>query len=172
MGCKNMFRSALALTVPGVGSSSVTVQKSRVAWLALSLSWILASGCSERASARDEADALMTSLNAVSDEAGFVERTAALERLGQLQLHFAPHAQARDVCSAAHKGLLDAEIAQTEARRALSTAAEGSAQPTLEPTAAQKIAADIERSNQALATAKQRFPECERAMRGLIQSAR
>jgi hypothetical protein len=129
-----------------------------------------ASSCGEQASARAEADALMTSLNAVSDESSFVDRSAALERLNQLALHFAPHRQTREVCSAAHKGLLEAEIAQTEARRALASVSE--AGPKLEKVQAESIAADIERSTRALATAKERFPECEKAMRGLIREAR
>lgn len=155
----------------------MTVQKSpglkRRCLLALfGLIGVVASGCGERPNARAEADALMTSLNAVSDEGSFVERSAALQRLNQLPLHFAAHAQTRDVCGSAHKGLLEAEIAQAEARRALTSASEGSAQPTLAKVQAESIAADIERSNRALAVAKERFPECERAMRGLLREAR
>jgi hypothetical protein len=137
-----------------------------------------AASCGEQANARDEANALVTSLSAVSDEDSFVDRSAALERLNQLSLHFATHIQTRDVCSAAHKGLLEAEIAQTEARRALASVSEGSQAnnaanpPKLEKVQAESIAADIERSNRALATAKQRFPECERAMQGLLRESR
>ncbi len=133
-----------------------------------------ASSCGEQASARAEADALMTSLNAVSDETSFVDRSAALERLNQLALHFAPHIQTREVCSAAHKGLLEAEIAQTEARRALASVSETGQPnpPKLEKVQAESIAADIERSTKALATAKERFPECEKALRGLLREAR
>jgi hypothetical protein len=133
-----------------------------------------AGSCGEQNSARDEANALMTSLNAVSDEGTFVDRSAALERLNRLALHFAPHIQTRDVCSAAHKGLLEAEIAQAEARRALASI-EGSDQPNppkLEAVQAESIAADIERSNRALATAKERFPQCEKSMQGLLREAR
>jgi hypothetical protein len=134
-----------------------------------------ASGCGEKANARDEANALMTSINAVSDQGSFVERSAALERLNQLSLHFAPHIQTRDVCSAAHKGLLEAEIAQAEARRALARVSEGNGEanlPKLEKAQAESIAADIERSNQALASAKVGFPKCEQALRGLLREAR
>jgi hypothetical protein len=134
-----------------------------------------AGSCGEQASARAEADALMTSLHDVSDESSFVDRNVALERLNQLPLHFAPHIQTREVCSAAHKGLLEAEIAQTEARRALASVSETCPQanpPRLEKAQAESIAADIERSTRALATAKERFPECEKAMRGLLREAR
>ena len=191
MGCKIMFRLALAPIRPEVGSSPVTVQKSPLSVLhrvvgpsALHLtlfSALLGIGCGEHHDARAEADELMTSLSAVSDEGSFVERSAALERLKQLQLHFPSHAQTRELCGAAHKGLLEAEIAQTEAQRALGNAsansqpggapnAEGG--PALDQAQADGIAADIERSNKALATAKQRFPECEAAMQKLLREAR
>ena len=156
----------------------MTVQKTPRAWLWQMLTsacmGAAALGCGERANARDEANTLMTSIHAVSDEGSFVDRSAALERLDQLSLHFGPHIQTREVCSAAHKGLLEAEIAQAEARRALASV-EGTAPanpPTLEKAQAESIAADIERSNRALATAKERFPECERAMRELVREAR
>ena len=157
----------------------MTVQKSPALLLPIALN-LIALGCGERHDARAEAESLMTSLNAVSDEGSFVERSAALERLNQLQLHFPAHAHARELCGAAHKGLLEAEIAQTEARRALSSASEAStdgptkdaAKAALEPVQAESIAADIERSNRALATAKERFPECETAMRNLLRESR
>src|ERR1700712_3191198 len=135
-GCKIMFGLALAPVRPEVGCSPVTVQKSPlfVFWMIgpsalhvtlrvcvlVVLGMGSACGCGERHDARAEADALMTSLNAVSDDGSFVERSSALERLDQLQLHFPTHAQVRDLCGAAHKGLLEAEVAQAEARRALS----------------------------------------------------
>lgn len=160
----------------------MTVQKSLCTWpwklnqlACIGAALAAASGCGDQANARDEANALMTSLNAVSDEGTFVERSAALERLNQLSLHFAPHIETREVCSAAHKGLLEAEIAQAEARRALAGVSEPSAAanpPKLEKVQADSIAADIERSNRALATAKERFPECEKALRGLLREAR
>lgn len=156
----------------------MTVQKSprtlwKTTWACMGAVW--AASCGEQANARDEANALVTSLSAVSDEGSFVDRSAALERLNQLSLHFTPHIQTREVCSAAHKGLLEAEIAQTEARRALAAVSEGSTEanpPKLEKVQADSIAADIERSNRALATAKERFPECERAMQGLLRESR
>lgn len=160
----------------------MTVQKSPRAlpWKRTELAWIgamlvAALGCGEQADARDEANALMTSLHAVSDEGSFVDRSAALTRLNQLPLHFAPHIQTRDVCSAAHKGLLEAEIAQAEARRALASVSDGAGAENpgkLERGQAESIAADIERSNRALAMAKERFPECEKALRGLVRDGR
>lgn len=156
----------------------MTVQKSPCAraWKLLTLAWMgvfwaAAGGCGEQANARDEVNALITSLNAVSDDGSFVERSAALDRLNQLALHFPAHLQAREVCSEAHKGLLEAEIAQTEARQALASISDDDA-PKLEKMQADSIAADIERSNRALAKAKERFPECEKAMRDLVRETR
>jgi hypothetical protein len=139
-------------------------------WAALALSSLLTAaaitGCEQRANTRTEARALMTSLNAVTDQGGsLVERNAALERLDQLQLQVPAHVQTRDVCRAAHRGLLEAETAQAEARRALASTG------ALQRAEAAVIAADIERSNRALTVAKQRFPQCERAMRQLLTSA-
>lgn len=125
----------------------------------------LAAGCDRRGSVKAEARALMTSLNAVSDQGSLTLRSAALDDLQRLELHEPTHVQTRNVCRAAHQGLLDAEVAQAEARRALAKVG------TLEPSQAQVIAADIERSNKALSVAKQRFPECETAMRELIRVA-
>jgi hypothetical protein len=122
--------------------------------------------CELQGNHRAEARALITSLNAVSDQQGsLVERNAALDRLDQLPLQEPTHVQTRDVCRAAHRGLLEAETAQAEARRALSTTG------TLQTGEAAVIAADIERSNRALGVAKQRFPECEQAMRQLLRVA-
>lgn len=122
-------------------------------------------GCGQRADERAEARQLITSLNAISDEGSLAKRSAALQQLEVLPLHTPSHVQTRDVCRAAHLALLEAEAAQVEARRAL--AASG----TSEGRQTQVIAADIERSNRAIKTAKQRFPECEQAMRKLLRAA-
>lgn len=99
-----------------------------------------------------------------------VDRSAAIERLGKLPLRVEEHAQTREVCRTAHLGLLEAEAAQAEARKALSQAIARDA--TSLPTAqSASIAANIERSNRALAMAKLRFPECEKAMRKLVKEA-
>jgi hypothetical protein len=139
----------------------------RVPWI-LSVSMLLSaalSGCDSRREERAEARTLMTSLNAVSDEGSLVRRSAALERLGRLPLRVEAHVQTRDVCRTAHLALLEAEAAQAEARRALA------AGRTLDPKESTEIAADLERSNRALSTAKQRFPQCEIAMRELLRTA-
>jgi hypothetical protein len=122
-------------------------------------------GCNQRSDERAEARQLITSLNAISDEGSLAKRSAALHHLEDLPLHVESHVQTREVCRAAHQALLDAETAQAEARRALSESTTAGGRQT------EVIAADIERSNRAIKTAKQRFPECEQAMRKLLRSA-
>lgn len=126
--------------------------------------------CDRAADARSEARVLVTHLNAVSDQGTLGARNAAIERLSKLPLHVEEHAQTREVCRTAHLGLLEAEAAQAEARKALNEAIarDSAALPTAQSAS---IAANIERSNRALATAKLRFPECEKAMRKLVTEA-
>jgi hypothetical protein len=145
------------------------VQNASAALLALCF-MSATSACGQNGDTRSEARVLIRSLNDVSDRGSFQERSAAIDRLGQLQLRVAEHVQTREVCRAAHVGLLEAETAQAEARKALSEASTQEA-GTLAAQQASAVAADIERSNRALATAKQRFPECERALRKLIAEA-
>jgi metal-responsive CopG/Arc/MetJ family transcriptional regulator len=131
---------------------------------------LIAVGCGQQADTRAEARQLLRSLNDVSDRGTFQERSSAIDRLTKMSLHTSEHVQTRDVCRAAHQGLLEAETAQAEARKALSEANTRDA-GLIGSQQASAVAADIERSNKALATAKQRFPECERAMRKLIAEA-
>jgi metal-responsive CopG/Arc/MetJ family transcriptional regulator len=152
-----------------IRASSRSVQKVSAALLALGVV-IQLGACDRHADARAEARVLLRSLNDVSDRGSFQERSAAIDRLTQLQLSAAEHAQTREVCRAAHVGLLEAETAQAEARKALSEASALDA-GVLAAKQASAVAADIERSNRALTTAKLRFPECERAMRKLIAEA-
>ena len=136
--------------------------------LLFALGLIVAGGCNQQADTRAEARLLLRSLNDVSDRGSFQERSNAIDRLAKLSLHTSEHVQTRDVCRAAHQGLLEAETAQAEARKALSGARDAG---LIGAQQASAVAADIERSNKALATAKRRFPECERAMRKLIAEA-
>jgi hypothetical protein len=130
------------------------------------------SSCDARAAERSEARDLLKHLNAISDERSLVERSAAIERLRHLPLRVPAHARARDACQSAQLGLLEAETAQANARKSLA-AASTKQQPggTLSAQDAQTISADIERSNRALAEAKNRFPACERATRELLTKA-
>jgi hypothetical protein len=168
-----MSNKAWAFTPVGIRVVSEPVQKQRVVhvgWIALVVCAVSSSACDRTADARSEARVLVTHLNAVSDQGSLRARNAAIERLDKLPLHIEEHAQTREVCRTAQLGLLEAEAAQAEARKALNEAMARDA--TALPTAqSASIAANIERSNRALATAKLRFPECEKAMRKLISEA-
>ena len=171
-----MAELALSSTVTGVCPMPQAVQKEsgfwRVARCALGAGCAAAiAACSGQSDARAEARELMTSLNAVSDEGSLTQRSAAIARLDRLELRAPQHVQARKVCREAHQGLLEAESAQAEARRALAAASSDATQGSLQHTQAEAIASGIERSNRALATAKQRFPECERLLKTLLKEA-
>jgi len=166
-----MAELPLSSTDTGVSPMSRAVQKESRLWAcAVSVALVLL-GCTGKADERAEARELMTSLNAVSDEGSLTQRSAAIARLDRLELHAPQHVQARKVCREAHQGLLEAEAAQAEARRTLAAVSGSTPQAPLAQTQAESIASEIERSNRALATAKQRFPECERAMRSLLKEA-
>jgi len=81
-------------------------------------------------------------------------------------------AEARVLMTSLNAVSLEAEVAQAEARKVLSDANPDTADGPLDQANSQNIAAGIARSNRALATAKERFPECERAMRNLVREAR
>jgi len=172
-----MAELARSSTNIGVSPMPRAVQKQRgrlaAAWRlgVLCLGTYGLAACGSQGEARAEARELITSLNAVSDEGSLSQRNAALARLDRLELHAPAHVQTRKVCREAHQGLLEAESAQAEARRTLAAASGSVPQPALDSAQADAIAAGIERSNRALATAKQRFPECEQAMRSLLKEA-
>jgi hypothetical protein len=147
--------------------TELRAQPKRRTWpLFLLVAAATTAGCDRHGEERAEARELMTSINAVSDEGSLSRRSAALDRLGRLPLRVESHVQTRDVCRTAHLALLEAETAQTQARRALATS-----DKSLDARQTTVIAADIERSNRALATARQRFPQCETAMRELLRTA-
>lgn len=132
--------------------------------------------CDSQAQERGEARELLAKLNTISDERSLRERHAALDELSKLRLKTPALIAMRDACHAAHQGLLEAETAQTSARKALAAASASASAKTgdgtqLSQAQASTIAAEIEHSNRALAEARGRFPSCERAMRDLTTRA-
>jgi hypothetical protein len=130
--------------------------------------------CNREADAREEARLLLDKLHALSGDGTLTQRKAALDALRALPLREAEHGHTRDLCHSAHLQLLEAEAAQVSARKALDEAAAG-AQPggmALSPERGQAIAAELERSNSALAASKKAFPECEQATIALTREAR
>jgi hypothetical protein len=167
MSCKESPRTRGA--VLAIGSAVQKLEKhARVASVILVFA---AFGCDSQADARGEARVLVRQLSEFSDDRSLVERSNALGALAKLPLRSADHAQARDVCVAAHRGMLDAETSQASARKALQEAQSQAANGGLDKARATSIANAIEASNRALTQAKQRFPECERAMRKLLTEA-
>jgi len=130
--------------------------------------------CNREADVRAEAKLLLDKLHALSGEGTLTQRKAALDALRALPLHEAQYGHTRDLCHSAHLQLLEAEAAQLSARKALDEAV-AAAQPGragLSPERGQAIAAELERSNAALAAAKKAFPECEQATLALTREAR
>jgi hypothetical protein len=175
-----MSRNESLRTTVCVRAVACDVQKQRThprgawAWRVASLILLAFNArCDDaKAAERSEARTLLSQLTALSDEHSLRERSDALERLQRLPLRVPAHLKAREACRSAQLGLLEAETAQATARKTLSEAS-AQQQPggTLSPNQAQAIAADIERSNRALAEAKARFPACEKATRELLTKA-
>ena len=120
------------------------------------------SGCDREAESRAEAKRLIERLQALSDEGTLTQRQTALDALRAMELRQPEHARTRDVCAGAHQQLLAAEAAQTSARKTLDEATQAHASGKgLSPERGHAIAAELERSNEALAAAKNAFPQCE-----------
>lgn len=177
-----MSRNESLRTVDDVRVAALAVQKQsllRVACLILSVSASACGrGCGDsgrRVSEDDrgEARSLLEQLTDLSDKESLQQRQARLEQLAGLKLAAAPNRQARDACRNAYQGLLDAEIAQASAKKALEQLSEKArAGAAITPEQGRAVGADIERSNGALAAAKTGLPACEQAMRELLGRAR
>jgi hypothetical protein len=134
----------------------------------------LAFGCNSGEESRVEARALLDRLNKLKANGTLIERKHALDALQDFDLHDPEHVRVRELCRNAHLQLLEAEAAQAGARKALEEATR-SQQPgggTLAPERGREIAAELDRSNTALATAKREFPKCEEATVALAKQAR
>jgi hypothetical protein len=139
---------------------------------------VLAAGlvcsCNSGEESRVEARALLDRLNKLKANGTLTERKQALDSLQEFNLHDPEHVRVRELCRNAHQQLLEAEVAQAGARKALEDAASAQ-QPgggALSPERGQAIAAELDRSNAALVTAKREFPKCEEATVALAKQAR
>ena len=142
-------------------------------WSVVVIFTVLACACDREAESRAEAKTLLEKLHALSGDGTLTQRQAALDALSHLQLESPEHARARDVCHSAHSQLLQAETAQVAARKTLEEVTR-TAQPgtTLSPERGAAIAAELERSNAALAAAKRGFPQCEQETLALTREGR
>lgn len=131
-------------------------------------------GCDRGAESRAEARALLDRLNKLSANGTLAQRKQAIDALGLISVRVPEHAHALELCRTAHLQLLQAEAAQVSARKALEEATRnrdpGGA--PIAPERGQAIAAELQQSNAALATAKREFPKCEKATLELTREAR
>lgn len=145
-------------------------------WCVVVLLVVLGSGCDRKEESRAEAKILLEKLRTLSGEGTLTQRQAALDALKNLELRDPEHARARDVCHGAHQQLLSAEASQAAARKALEEATQpqqpGGGKTALTPERGVAIAADLQRSNEALAAAKRGFPECETETLALTREGR
>lgn len=135
---------------------------------------LLALGCNSGEESRTEARALLDRLNKLKADGTLTQRRQALDALGEFSVRTQEHVRVRDLCRNAHLQLLDAEAAQVGARKALDEAARAQ-QPggaSITPERGQAIAAELDRSNAALAAARREFPKCEEATVALAREAR
>ncbi len=135
------------------------------------LALFLLCACDRNAADRDEARALLAAIHVVQDESSLAKRQRALDGLLGLPLLSESHKRTRELCHAAHLGLLRAETEQALARQAFEAESSGQAGAPIPPARAHAIAELIARSNEALEDAKKRFPGCESAMAGLVAQA-
>lgn len=124
---------------------------------------VLLFGCN---SERTQATALLDRVNAIDISMPPAERMPQLTALESLRLADEPLTQLQQLCSGAHRSLIDAEVEQAKARHALDTA-EGDQSPEQRLEQAKAIAMSIERSTRKLQQAQESFPECERQARSL-----
>ena len=121
-------------------------------------------------SSNAEARALLHHLQGRELEAPLAERQARIGRLEALSLHSDELEAVRDACARAHRRLLEAEVAQAEAKQGLVVAGdlpEGTPSSGLED-----LQRSLQRSEAALARAKAAFPDCRDRSRKLVRKYR
>jgi hypothetical protein len=150
-------------------------RRRRSAFLAFVLGiFVSAFACDREAESRAEARGLLERLNKLSANGSLADRQRALDAVEQFAVREPKHAQARDVCRSAHLQLLQAEAAQVSARKSLDEATRA-AVPGSAPLSAERgqaIAAELQRSNEALVAAQKAFPKCEQATLELTREGR
>jgi hypothetical protein len=136
----------------------------RVSLPCLGLVALLGAGGCEGAE-RNEAQLLLARLARVEDDGPVALRRRALDEVGRLGLAAPEVVRVRDACVRAHDALLTAEQEQESAKSALERATTSGAQ--LAPDAAERIAASIARSDEAIARSRALFPACQDGQRSL-----
>ena len=133
---------------------------------------LLAGACTGDDGAREQGRQLLEALTALQDVESLSDRSRMLDELVKVPLANPEHAAVRQTCVEAHRQLLQAEIEQASAKQTMETASAKAAGGPLPGEVAKEINAAISRSDAALAAAKQRFPECQRSIQGLMTKLR
>jgi hypothetical protein len=136
----------------------------RVALSSFGLVALVSAGGCEGAE-RNEAQLLLARLARVEDDGPVALRRRALDEVSRLGLAAPEVVRVRDACVRAHDALLTAEQEQESAKSALERATTTGAQ--LAPDAAERIAASIARSDEAIARSRALFPACQDGQRSL-----
>jgi hypothetical protein len=166
--------TASVFRVPRTSSSSHGLHARCIAISLLILAAADQAGCDREAESRAEARALLEKLNKLSANGTLAQRKQTIDALDQVTLRVPEHAHARDICRTAHLQLLQAEAAQVSARKSLEEATrthEAGGVP-IPPERGKAIAAELQQSTDALATAQREFPKCEQATIELTREAR
>lgn len=111
-------------------------------------------GCGSEKSARAEAHDVLERIARLEANASFEEQRSAIASLAALPLEDHGLKAMRDVCLEAHRGLLDALVAQDEVRKAL----DEKAQPSPDELAA--LTAKTEQAGAARVTAQAQMVLC------------
>jgi len=123
-------------------------------------------------SSDSEARALLHQLKGLELDAPMAERQARIGRLKELALRADDLVAARDACVRAHQRLLEAEVAQAEAKRDLASARLGPGDGSRGPAMAHGLERSLQRSEDALSQARAAFPACRDLTRSLAKKYR
>lgn len=140
--------------------SKTSAKPAWVAWLIL----LLAFGCDGERSRADQARKLLERIARVHPSDPFPAREQQLEALRSLPLAEPDLVELRDVCSAAHAGLLAAEREQADVRARLDAA--GSQK--LPEQELSQLAGALAQAGQKLGKAQAVLPKCEQGTRELL----
>jgi len=143
----------------------------RQAWacsLALSLSLVACGGPSRKQQVEEERHALIYALSRLDPAAPPQERADALDAVHGLPLTDKELIATREICLAAHRGLLEAHLLQAEARKAFGEAQQGGPQRTSHAAHAQKA---LDASTETIARARTSLDACQVHTRTLVRGS-
>ncbi|MBN1653669.1 MAG: hypothetical protein JXA30_07825 [Deltaproteobacteria bacterium] len=125
----------------------------------------LISACEDRE--RKESRLLLERLRSVDIRMPYDKRKSAVTQIEALVFTEKKLSQIRDRCVRAHRALIEAEEQQEKAKRVLERATALDANASIKEPDLAVIAEAVSRSNDEIKRAKDAFPSCDRAIRGL-----